>query len=101
MNGVRQVPRLKTRAKTAFGGVWSRVSQQGGVGDGGGAPGHVGEVRGRLRAQQRRAAVTTSLCLAWERQVEKGRRSRKRGESERGSRGSRGDVQGEGEQLRG
>ena len=38
---------MKTKAKTAFGGVWRRVSRQRGVGVGGGAPGHVGEARGR------------------------------------------------------
>ena len=41
-------PRLKTRAKTAFGGVWSRVGQRRGPGRRGGAIGLVGGARGWL-----------------------------------------------------
>ena len=41
-------PRLKTRAKTVFGGVWSRVGQRRGPGRRGGAIGLVGGARGWL-----------------------------------------------------
>ena len=40
-------PRRKKRSGPALRGVWRRVSRQRGVGVGGGAPGHVGEARGR------------------------------------------------------
>ena len=40
-------PRRKKRSGPALQGVWRRVSRQRDVGDGGGAPGHVGEARGR------------------------------------------------------
>ena len=40
-------PRRKKRSGQALRGVWRRVSRQRDVGDGGGAPGHVGEASGR------------------------------------------------------
>ena len=40
---------MKKKAKTAFSGVWRRVSQQRGVGVDGGAPGHVQGARGSER----------------------------------------------------
>ena len=63
-------PRRKKRSGPALRGVWHRVSRQRDVGDGGGAPGHVGEARGRWWPQW----CTSTVISAWSREIEREQR---------------------------